>query len=176
MMPDYEIIAAVSQTLESFLTDALSGLQPTPPPVAQVHDLQDPVRTNPATLTIFLFEVGEDPGARNRPIARGVIPPEGTLQKPPMALLLRYMLTPYSGDPLIDHKILGRVLQVLHNDPILCGSLLQGVLKDTDQALKITLSQLSLEEQTRLWHSVQKPYKLSVYYEVRLINLEASSR
>ena len=173
-MADFEVIAAVSHTLQTFLTDALSTLVPAPAPIAQAHDLLDTVPTNPAHLTIFLFEVGEDPSARNRPRVRSVAPPDVTLRKPPMALLLRYLMTPFSGDQLTNHKILGRVLQVLYDEAIISGSFLQGVLKDTDQALKITLSPLSLEERTRVWHSVQKPYRLSLSYEVRVVNLDST--
>jgi hypothetical protein len=32
---------------------------------------------------------------------------------------------------------------------------------------------MSLEERTRVWHAVQKPYRLSACYEVRVINLES---
>lgn len=173
-MPDFEVIAAVSDTLQTVLTDALSTLVPTPTPIARVHDLQDPIPTSPAHLTIFLFEVGEDPSARNRPRVRSVTPPDVTLQKPPMALLLRYLMTPFSGDRLTDHKILGRVLQVLYDESILSGTVLRGVLADTDQAIKLTLSPLSIEERTRVWHAVQKPYRLSISYEVRVINLDAT--
>ena len=45
-----------------------------------------------------------------------------------MALLLRYMLTPWSGDRLTDHKLLGRTFQVLYDGAILSGPQLQGGL------------------------------------------------
>ena len=96
-MPDSGVIAAVSETLQTVLTEALSTLQPDPAPVAEVHDLQGTISTNPARLTLFLFEVGEDPSARNHPRVRGSAPPNVTVQKPPMALLLRYLLTPWGG-------------------------------------------------------------------------------
>jgi len=35
------------------------------------------------------------------------------------------------------------------------------------------MSPLSLEERTRVWHAVQKPYRLSVSYEVRVVNLDS---
>jgi hypothetical protein len=155
------------------LTNALSALGPPPPPIAQVHDLQGTISTNPAQLTIFLFEVGEDPSARNRPRIRGSAPPDLTLTKPPMALLLRYLLTPWSGDRLTDHKILGRAMQVLYDEAILSGPDLSGSLSGTNQALKITMAPLSLDERARVWYSVQRPYHLSVSYEVRVVNLDA---
>jgi len=172
-MPDSNVIAAVSETLQVILTDALSTLNPPPPPVAQVHDLQGAIPTNPAQLTIFLFEVGEDPSARNRPRIRGTAPPNSTLTKPPMALLLRYLLTPWSGDRLTDHMILGRVMQVLYDSSILSGPDLRGNLVNTDQAIKITMAPLSLDERARVWYSVQRPYRLSASYEVRVVNLDS---
>jgi hypothetical protein len=170
-VPDHNVIAAVSETLQTALTGALSVLAPGPP-TAELHDLQGNIPLNPARLTIFLFEVGEDPSARNRPHALSSSPPSLTLRKPPMALVLRYLLTPWSGDRLTDQRILARVLQVLYDDAILNGPQLQGVLAGTDQALKVTLAPLSLEERTRVWHAVQRPYRLSLSYEVRVVNLD----
>jgi len=171
---DFGVIADVSTTLEKVLTTALSTLNP--PSVAQVHDLQGSISTTPARLTIFLYEAVEDPSARNRPRVQGTAPPDLTLQKPPMALLLRYMMTPWSGNRFTDHLILGRAMQVLYDGAIISGTQLQGGLAGTDQALKITLQLLTLEERTRVWHSVQKPYRLSVVYEVRVVNLVPVTR
>src|SRR5688500_12934309 len=99
-MADFSVIFDVSRTLETFVTAGLSTLTPAPSPVAQVHDLQGVISTNPATLTLFLFEVIEDPSQRNRPPARvdstPPSPPGLQISKPPMALLLRYLMTPWS--------------------------------------------------------------------------------
>lgn len=173
-MADFDVIAAASETLRTVLTNALStlGTSEDQPPIAEIHDLQGSISTNPPRLTIFLFEAGEDPSARNRARIRGTAPPNTTLMKPSMALLLRYLLTPWSGDRLTDHKILGRAMQVLYDGAILSGPDLRSSLSGSDDALKITLSPLSLEERTRVWHAVQKPYRLSVSYEVRVVNLD----
>jgi hypothetical protein len=172
-MADFDVVAATSETLQAVLTKALSTL--TPPPVAEVHDLQGAISTNPARLTIFLFEAGEDPSARNRPRVRGVSPPDLTVRKPSMAILLRYLLTPWSGDRLTDHKIIGRVMQVLYDGAILSGADLKGNLAGTSDALKVTMTPLALEDRTRVWHAVQKPYRLSICYEIRVVNLDPES-
>lgn len=174
-MPDYSVIAAASETLQSVLTEAFTVLKPDPTPVAEVHDLQGNISTSPARLTIFLFDASEDPSARNRPRVRVIDKSDLTQKKPPMALLLHYLLTPWSGNRLTDHTILGRAMQILYDGAILSGSDLQGSLKNTDQALKVTLAPLNLEDRTRVWHSVQKPYRLSVSYEVRVVNLDPES-
>jgi hypothetical protein len=164
---DYGVIADVSQTLQQVLTNALVPLGS----VAEVHDLQGPISSAPARLTLFLFEVSEDPSARNRPRTRQIVGTDITIRKPPMALILRYLLTPWSGDRLTDHRILGRVMQVLYDDAIISGPALVGGLAGTDQALKVSVASLTLEERARVWYSVQKPYHLSVAYEVRVVNL-----
>jgi hypothetical protein len=172
-MPDSSVIADVSATLQTVLTDAFSTLLPAPPPVAEIHDLQGNIATAPARMTLFLFEVVEDPTLRNRPPIRGVAPPDLTLQKPPMPLILRYLLTPWSGDRITDHRILGRALQVLYDGAILSGPQLQGALAGTSEAIKLKLAPLTLEERTRVWHAVQRPYRLSVTYDVRVANIDA---
>ena len=170
-MPDYSVIADVSRTLRGVLTDALSTLVPVPN--VELHDLRGPIADIPARLTIFLYDVVEDMSARNRPRLRGVAPPdELTIRKPPMGLALRYLLTPWSDDRLTDHLILGRTMQALYDDAILNGPQLAGGLAMTDESLKVTLVPLSLDERARVWFSIQKPYRLSAAYEIRVVNLD----
>jgi uncharacterized protein DUF4255 len=172
---NFEVIAAVSQTLKAVLTRAIekgvagvkvSFLIPDEPP-------------NDPTLTLFLFEVGEDPSARNRPRVLKSAPPNVTIQKPPVALLLRYLMTAWGSTAETQQKILGLTIQALYDKAIISGPDLEiddvtSVLEGTDEALKVTLSPLSLEERTRVWHAVQKPYRLSIAYEVRVVNLDST--
>ena len=161
----------MSETLRNVLNDALSTLAP--PASAELHDLRGNIPDIPARLTIFLYDVMEDPSARNRPRVRGVNAPDLTITKPPMALALRYLLTPWSDSRATEHIILGRTMQALYDDAILNGAQLTGGLAPTDEALKVTLAPLSLDERSRVWFSIQKPYRLSVAYEVRVVNLDA---
>ena len=172
-MPDSSVIADVSDTLQTVLTDAFSTLVPGPP-VAEVHDLQGAISTTPARMTIFLFEVVEDPTVRNRVPPRDVVAPNIALRRPQVPLILRYLLTPWSGDRATDHHLLGRALQTLHDDAILSGPQLQGGLAGTSEAIKLKLAPLTLEEQTRVWHAVQRPYRLSLTYDVRVIRIDSN--
>ena len=74
-MPDSSVIADVSETLQTVLTDAFSTLAPGPP-VAEVHDLQGAISTTPARMTIFLFEAIEDPTVRNQRRPREIVATE----------------------------------------------------------------------------------------------------
>ncbi len=171
-MPDSSVIADVSSTLESVLTQAFSTLLPGPP-IAQVHDLQGAISTAPARMTIFLFDVIEDATVRNVAPRRELVPPNLALTRPQIPLILRYLLTPWSGDGLTDHQLMGRALQALHDDAILSGPQLQGGLNGTNEAIKLKLAPLTLEEQTRIWHAVQRPYRLSVTYDARIIRIDS---
>jgi len=163
---NFEVIAAASDTLKAVLSSALNG-------IGAVDFLDVDHLPQDATLTIFLFEVGEDPSARNNGRVRETTPPNMRIRKPPMALLLRYLLTPWGGTETTRQRILGRAMQVLYDKSILSGADLQGVLNGRDDQLKLTLAPLSLEERTRVWHAIQKAYHLSVSYEVRVVQLDS---
>ena len=176
-MANFEVIAAVSKTLREVLNSALTTVEVTPKPTAELHDLLFDNAPKDPQLTIFLFEIGEDPSARNRPRIRETEPPDMKIRKAPMALVLRYLLTAWGGTEPGDQRtpqlVLGRAVQTLYDKAILSGPDLEGVLKDSDESLKITMSPLSLEERTRVWNAVHKPYRLSVSYEVRVVNLDS---
>jgi hypothetical protein len=171
-MADYPVIGDVSETLRSVLAAGLSTLVPAP--TVEVHDLQGPITTAPAHVTVCLYDVIEDPSAKNR--ARQKRPgPAGSfrIDKPPMALLLRYMITPWAGTRAADHQLLGRVMQILYDGAIIHGAALQGGLALTSDALKLMMSPIPLQERFWLWQAVQKAYRISVTYEVRVVNLDA---
>jgi hypothetical protein len=171
-MPDANVISDVSLTLQQVLHDSLVSLDPQF--FVEVSDLQGQMSTSPLHLTIFLFEVVEDPSAKNRPPVRQVVNQAVLTRKPPVALLLRYMLTPWSGDRITDHKILGKVIETLYDGANIAGSKLQGGLANTDAVLNINMAPITLEDRTRVWYSVQKPYRLSLTYEIRVVNLDST--
>ena len=170
-MADYTVISAVSETLRTVLTTAIATIDPN---LKAVYFDFNAEPAN-ATLSIFLFEVGEDPSARNHPRVRETTPPNMRIRKPPIALLLRYLLTPWGGDEVTKQKILGKTMQVLYDRAILSGLDLVGFPVGTANQLKVTLAPLSLEERTRVWHAINRPYHLSLSYEVRVVNLDSES-
>ncbi len=170
-MADYGVISDVSTTLVTLLDQDLRK-----PPLNGHALLDDLSGTAPAglTLTITLYEILEDAPSRNRPRPQQ---PAGTAvlsTKPPMALRLHYLLTPWGGDSVTEQQILGRAMQALYDEAILSGTALLGGLQGSADTLKITLIPLTLEDRARVWYAIQKPYRLSVNYEVRVVNLDAT--
>ena len=174
-MPDTAAIADVSATLRAVLTDAFGSMLPAPPPIAEIHNLEGTVPTSPARMTVFLFEAIEDPTVRNRPPVRSASGARIATRRSPVPLILKYMLTPWSPDRRTEQLMLGRALRVLHDGAILSGPQLQGGLVGSSEAIKLKLAPLTLEEQTRVWHAVRKPYRLSLTYHARVINIDSQS-
>jgi hypothetical protein len=167
-MADYSAIRDTSLTLEARLTAALKVMSP--PPDVVIDNLVNEPSQLPA-LSLFLYEIVEDGSAKNRPHVRTGAPPDVIVRKPPLALKLKYLVTPWSSSRESEQEMLGRVMQVLYDGAVLTGSQLQGDLQNTATSLKVTLAALDLEERTRIWHAIQHPYRLSVNYEVRVVNI-----
>jgi hypothetical protein len=165
---DYTVISDVSQTLVSALNTELATLGAS----AELNDLSGNAPAG-LVLTVTLYEILEDAASRNRPPNQQTTGTATVSRKPPMALLLRYLLTPWGGDQPTEQQIAGKAMQVLYDDAILDGTFLKGSLAGSRDTLKITLAPLTLEDRTRVWWAIQKPYRLSLNYEVRVVNLDS---
>ena len=128
-----------------------------------MSDLADTTLT-PPLLSIFLFEIMEDASARNLPLVRQTQKNPIVIKKPPMALQLNYLFTPWTKNFETDQQLLGRVLRLFYENAILSGSVLQGVLAGSPNSLKVTLHALTLEERTRVWLALTRPYRTSLSY------------
>jgi hypothetical protein len=171
-MGDFGVVADVSTIIRDTLSRAVEVIEPGPVTV-ELNDLSRDVPIDTAKLTVFLYEIAEDPTSRNRPPVRSLPPDAPTTRKPPMALLLRYLITPWGGDQVTQHRMIGRVLQTFYDDAILTGEELTGGLSGGTDALHFTLTPLTLDQKSWIWYAIQKPYRLSLNYEVRVVNLDS---
>src|SRR3954469_24128665 len=173
-MANSDVISAVSETLESRLTAGLSTLG-TPPPTARLHDLATPVTSDPPTVTLFLYQIVEDPSVRNPPKTTRIVNGDVRIRKQPLGLCLHYMVSAWGGDRHTEQRMLGRVLQVLYDDAVLDGPELAGVLAGTPATLHVSLAALELEDRARVWSAIGQTYRLSINYEVRVVNVDVES-
>ena len=146
-MGDFGVISDVSETIVGALNAELANL--TPRARAELNDLSGAVPAD-LVLTVTLYEILEDAASRNRPRVQQTTGAATVTRKPPMALLLRYLLTPWGGDQPTEQRMAGRAMQVLYDDAILDGLALKGTLAGGRDTLKITLAPLSLEDRTRV--------------------------
>jgi len=97
------------------------------------------------------------------------------VRRTPLSLVLHYLVTPVVPDPLTRHTALGRVLQVCHDNAILPGGDLQGVLAGTTGQLAFRVEELTLEQLSLMWEALSQPYQISVAYVVTGISIETES-
>ncbi|WP_248926133.1 DUF4255 domain-containing protein [Paenibacillus hamazuiensis] len=160
-MGDYTAIADVSQTLIGLLREQL-----TPYPIArpELVGLASPAEKGDFGLTLFLYSIKECIEYRQAAFSG-----QGGGSKPPMAVELNYLMTAHSAaDPqtraLDEHLILGRAMQVFHENGIIDNSSLRGTLAENREAIRIVRESLPLDTMLSLFP--QMPYKLSVSYLV----------
>ncbi|NIS81343.1 MAG: DUF4255 domain-containing protein [Anaerolineales bacterium] len=120
-------------------------------------------------LNLFLYEATFDPGLKNTPLDEG--------QRPPLWLVLKYLITSFDKDGLSDtieaHENLGlglRALQELSYLPL--GSIalpadLLPALEDNPEVLKITFDEASSDLLSKLMQGSEEKYRFSMTFQVR---------
>jgi hypothetical protein len=120
-------------------------------------------------LSVFLYNVTELSIMRNQP---------QPIQDPskPRTLIylnLHYLITPLSHDSETDQLLLGRVIQLLAETPVLRGLELQGSLRESGDELRVALEPLGIDDLSKLWVMLSLPYRLCVGYSVQPIRIES---
>ena len=176
-MSDFTAIERVSRALQRALTDALIAVDGAIPPVAQLDNLQPPPGGQPPVLTLFLYEIVEDDTIRNRDQQRELQRVQGDqrylVSRPPMPLVLRYLMTAWAADRNTEQLMIGRAMQVLYQRQVRRGADLDPELDLP--LLSITLAPLTLDERSRVWWAIQQPYRLSLNYEVRVVDVDVAA-
>jgi hypothetical protein len=128
-------------------------------------------------LSLWLYRVIRDEFQLNRPPTR--IAPD-RLRRAPLPVRLHYLLTPIVtggngvGAPELEQLIVGKVLEVFHDQPTLGGAELAAGLAGSEIELTVRLETLSLEEITRVWDALERSYQLCLSYEVSLVPIHAT--
>ncbi len=175
-------IKDVTRALQALLLGQLTAVSSS----AQVS-LLPPGDQLPSGLgaNLYLFRIMESPFFKNQPWPGDRITPASAT--PALGLELSYLLTPYApapdptsatGDDA--HTILGAAMLALHEYPILndvhipgfdSDAVLPAYLQNSYEKIKITLATTSLEELSKIWATINQPYRLSVAYHVSLVQL-----
>ncbi len=118
-------------------------------------------------ISVFLYNVNELTSMRNQP---------QTTQNPHTLLYLKlnYLITPLTQNVENDQIILGKIIQLFSQNPILRGPDLQGSLVGSGDELKITKDSLTLDDLNKLWTMLQTPYKLCASYSVFPVRIDSS--
>ncbi len=188
-MADHNAIAAVSRTLRTLLRDRLNNAAAAvtlAPPDIEPSDVQG------ARVNLYLFQVTHHPQLANQEIPGHAHPSE--YGSPPLSLKLRYLLTSHSqsedgADSDINAQILlGDAMSVLHDSGGRIEALaitrpsvgtvgqpiLDAMLADEFERVKLTFQPAGLEELTKLWAALPEAnFRRSVIYDVSVVQIES---
>jgi hypothetical protein len=124
-----------------------------------------------AQISIFLYSVAEYTSMRNQPQPQNPEEPKTLLY-----LNLHYLITPLTQNPLMDQVVLGKIMQLFAEKPVLRGDDLQGNLKDSKEELRVILGTQPMDDVNKLWIALSAPYKLSVSYSVYPVQVKAENK
>src|SRR5215831_8147805 len=131
---------------------------------------EEEIQQGKPKVNLFLYRVAENPFGRNP--ERQSIGPE-SLEYPPLWLNLFFLLTPFAEDKLDELRVFGEAMRVLHDNSIVSAPLLKGGLDHTVEELHVDLCPFTLEQLAQIWSALDKPYRLSVCYEVRTVLIDS---
>jgi hypothetical protein len=150
-----------------------------PPGDILLVSLNTPEEMGPANeqgLSLWLYRVARDDNLLNAPPRR--VGPD-RLRSPPLPMRLHYLLTPVFerqqgvAAPEFEQTLLGKVLQLFHENPQLRGSTLLGALAGRDLEITVRLETLSLDELSRVWDALERSYQLTLAYEVAVVPIDS---
>lgn len=138
--------------------------------------LCSPVNKGKAQMTLHLYHVescGEYRISTMRDLANG------DRKYPPMTLNLYYLLSAYSSASesarsAEEHRLIGRAMQVLFDNPVLKDDLLKGTLSGSDQEIRVEMVSLKNAELMDIWRFDTMPYHLSVAYRLSPVLIEST--
>jgi hypothetical protein len=166
-MSDHTVVSAVSRTLHDLLRANISDMT-LDISLRSPKEMQQAGPT--AGVSVWLYKVSRMAELLNEPPRRQRSDQE---PGPSLPVLLYYLVTPITTDPLTSHAILGKVLQVFNDNAILRGADLRGTLQGTTEELRINLEALTLEELSLVWYALSEPYQLSVTYLVQVVYIDS---
>ncbi len=194
----YEAIGFVTQAVAALLTRKMN--QPEPRETvdgSDGYDMAYRVSTLPPDderlygvngVNLFLYRVSESPYAKNMAWRGDRSSSDGT-RRPPLTLTLSYLLTAFTkntgdvaNDDITAHKLLGAAMAILHEYSVLndihdsdfdadLDDQFPGLLRNAYEKVKISLSPISVDEVSKIWTGLSKAYRLSVAYEVSLVQI-----
>lgn len=173
-MSDYTVVKQVNELLRRLLfagmTDeaaqyfnAIDAIH-----IGSPKETADLANTQPKRLSVFLYQVTEDPFMKNRHPHRG----NGAFEMrvPPMALRFHYLITPFVPDADGNAIVLGKVLETLYDNSTMAVT---DPISGQTEEVRVIFETLTLPELAEVWEALKEPYRVSLAYQLRVPRLES---
>jgi hypothetical protein len=172
-------IAAVTATVRNML---LSDVTSDPDLADTTVTTQAPDRARGTVtsnqLNLFLYQTMLSAAWRNMDLPQSVN--RGERGFPALGLNLYYLMTAYGrdNDDVFGHRVLGRAMRLLHDNPLLGPDDIKAALLSNDlwqqvERVRITPQPLTVDEMSKLWTIFQTQYRISAAYEVAVVLIES---
>jgi len=172
-MSDFKVIGDIGESLKNLLEDDIhwTDISPTPEITLNSPKQIEDTGENINIISIFLYQIVENTYLKNEELQKI---DTTILHYPPMTVDLLYLITPYSNNPTEEQYMLGKVMQILFDNAVLTGSVLQKSLKGTDDEIRLIFNPLSLDDLNKIWSAFQKTgYRLSISYLVTPVRIDS---
>lgn len=147
------------------------------PPISQAIFVGPPDtddQDDSAVIALYLYQVLPSAHLRNQQPLPDPDDPR-LFRKPPLPLELHYLVVPLVEDE-VGHQHLGRIIQHFH-DQRSVATLGDEPLGDSfggaADALRVSISPLTLDQLTQLWSAFNSPYRLSLGLQVQLVPIDS---
>lgn len=160
----YEVINEVGNSLRDLIFESFGNGDQLIPSVQKIS-FSSPEASDPGKLSLFLYQINENIYLKNQ---------EGNSNNFPLFLNLFYLITPHDNNDENNSIIIGKVLQKLHDNPILRGSILPDSIKGDE--LRLILNNLSLDDLNKIWTIVSgsNQFKFSISLEVTPVRIDST--
>jgi hypothetical protein len=178
-MSDWRSISIVTESLRTLLDKGLKTELGSGNVTAKPPDKARENNNNSNQVNLFLYQISFNSHRRNMDFPqRGR---KAETKNPPLALDLRYLITAYAAgnDETIAHRLLGRVMSVMHDHTALTSEDLvkppemSGEFIPQVESLRIVPQPLSLDEVSKMWTAFQTPFRISAAYEISAVLVDS---
>jgi Pvc16 N-terminal domain len=173
-MATFQAIAATGQAMLGLLADAC----PKPEFANAQFELYQLTNFNNAMeegISLYLYRVAVNGARRNIPPVLGR---DGRRHRPPIPVDLHYVATAWARSPVKQQRLLGWMIRMFEDVPILPTGLLNNYgpepdIFDPGETVELILESLTLQDWNNLWSATKITPPLSVGYVARMIGISS---
>ena len=171
-MADYTGFVEAAEAFVGLLRDNL-----TPEPIGnrELISLCSPHESENNQLSVFLYHIEEDPHNNQA----GFFQYSKDIQQAnPSNFHMTLLVTAHSKAPsqlkeADQYRMIGAVIQIVKDNPILDRKYISGSLLDSDDELHISVERANFDHMMKIWNNTASPYKLSIVIRLESVTIES---
>lgn len=180
-MPEFSVIHDVTVQLRRDIFNALQSTADTD--FGLGGDIERLTLSSPAAqhdddcvASLYLYRFGINPALRNQQALADRTDPS-LLHMPPLPLQLHFLFTPVLDDEQVNLLVLGRVLQFIHDTPLV-RTINDAPIDDSNggapRVLRRYTEELEFEQLNGLWAAFTTPWRLAAAIRLETVAIDSA--